>query len=96
MLAGATLDALRPRFNTLANRHENGTAPRAVSAFQLFQTPPNLARQLVAASDVRPGMRVLEPSVGLGRILDELPTGCDVTAIDIAPQCAGELFRQEE
>ncbi len=94
VLAGATLDALRPRFDRLANRHENGTAPRAVVAHQLFQTPPELAARLVAAADVRPGMRVLEPSAGLGRILDALPTGCEVVAVELAAQCASELYRQ--
>lgn len=90
----ALMAALRPRFAALANRHENGTAPRAVSAYQLFQTPPDLARRLVEAAEVRPGMRVLEPSAGLGRILDALPA-CEVVAVEMAPECAGELFRQD-
>lgn len=94
VLAGASLAAMRPRFERLATRHENGTAPRAVSAFNLFQTPAEVARRLVEAADVRPGMRVLEPEAGLGRILDALPAGCDVTAVELAPQIAGELFRQ--
>ncbi len=94
VLAGATLAGLRPRFERLANRHENGTAPRAVSAFQLFQTPAENARRLVEVADVREGMRVLEPSAGLGRILDELPT-CEVVAVEMAAACAGELFRQQ-
>lgn len=93
ILAGAQLDAMRPRFARMAARHENGTAPRAVVAFQLFQTPAELARRMVAAAGVLPGMRVLEPSAGLGRILDALPR-CDVTAVEIAETCAGELFRQ--
>lgn len=91
--AGALMAGLRGRFERLANRHENGTAPRAVSAFQLFQTPAHLARQLVAAADVMPGMRVLEPSAGLGRILDALPR-CEVVAVEMAPNIAGELFKQ--
>lgn len=93
VLAGATLAAMRPRFDALAQRHENGTAPRAVSAFNLFQTPAPVARRLVEAAGVLPGMRVLEPSAGLGRLLDALPR-CDVVAIEVAPQCAAELFRQ--
>lgn len=94
VLAGATLAALRPRFDRLAARHENGAAPRAVSAHQLFQTPPELARRLVDAAGVMPGARVLEPSAGLGRLLDALPAGADVVAVEIAPQLAGELFQQ--
>lgn len=94
VLAGATLAALRPRFAALAKRHELGTAPRAVSAFQLFQTPADIARRLVAAAGVVPGMRVLEPSAGLGRLLDAIPAGCEVVAVEIAVQCASELYRQ--
>lgn len=97
VLAGATLAALRPRFEQLADRHENVTAPRAVSAFNLFQTPAPLAARLVALLGLAPGARVLEPSAGLGRILDALaPTQCgEVVAVETAPACAGELFRQD-
>jgi predicted RNA methylase len=92
--AGYAMDEMRPRFLQLAARHENGTAPRAVSAFQLFQTPPELAARLVAALGDSVRGRILEPSAGLGRILDVLPTGCDVVAVEMAPQCAGELYQQ--
>jgi len=97
ILAGANLAAMRPRFAALANRHENGTAPRAVSAFQLFQTPPAIAARLVALLALKPGARVLEPSAGLGRILDALaPLQCgEVIAVETAPSCAGELFRKD-
>lgn len=90
-------DEMRPRFDRLAGRHENGTAPRAVSAFQLFQTPAAMAMELVALLGLPPGARVLEPSAGLGRILDALqPYQCaEVVAVEVAPQCAGELFRQD-
>ena len=87
-----------------ADRYESGPsthgfqsearAERAVTAHQLFQTPPDLAERLVAAAGVRAGMRVLEPSAGLGRILDALPFQ-SVTAIEVAPQLCAELFKQE-
>ncbi len=95
--AGLRMDAMRPRFDRMANRHENDTAPRAVSAFQLFQTPPELAARLVALLETNRSCRVLEPSAGLGRILDAIQaTGAwDITAVEIAQQCAGELFRQD-
>lgn len=84
---------MRPRFDRLAARHENGTAPRAVAAFQLFQTPPAIAAQLVARlGGLPPLARVLEPSAGLGRILDALPRHCETVAVEMAPQCAVELF----
>lgn len=95
--ASAFMAAMRPRFDRLAQRHENGMAPRAVSAFNLFQTPAELAARLVALLQLPPGARVLEPSAGLGRILDALQplAPAEVVAVEVAPQCAGELFRQD-
>lgn len=92
----AIMDTMRPRFDRMAARHENGTAPRAVVAHQLFQTPPELAARLVALLDLQPGARVLEPSAGLGRILDALApyAPVEVVAVEMAAPCAAELFRQ--
>ncbi|MET0263384.1 MAG: class I SAM-dependent methyltransferase [Rariglobus sp.] len=96
VLAGATLDAMRPRFNTLRDRHDNGTAPRAVSAFNLFQTPSPLAARLVAALELTAGARVLEPSVGLGRLLDQLApfNPSEVVAVETSADICAELYRQ--
>lgn len=90
------MEEMRPRFDRMAGRHENGTAPRAVTAFQLFQTPPEIAARLVSLLNLQPGARVLEPSAGLGRLLDALQplSPADVVAVEIAQQCAGELFKQ--
>ncbi len=89
--AGYRMEEQRPRFARLANRHENGTAPRAVSAYQLFQTPADLAARLAALLGTP--ARCLEPSAGLGRLLDCLT--CEVIAVEHAPQLCAELFRQE-
>jgi predicted RNA methylase len=91
------MDEQRPRFERMAGRHENGTAPRAVSAFNLFQTPREVAARLVASLGLAPGARVLEPSAGLGRLLDALAPfhPAEVVAVELAPACAGELYRQE-
>jgi SAM-dependent methyltransferase len=45
---------------------------QVVSAPQLFPTPPELAKRVVDAADIRPGMRVLEPSAGTGCLLDPM------------------------
>jgi SAM-dependent methyltransferase len=95
------MDERRPRFDRMAGRHENGTAPRAVAAFQLFQTPAAVAARLAAAAmagrSFPNGARVLEPSAGLGRLLDALAPyrPGEIVAVEIAPQCAGELFAQD-
>lgn len=88
---GYDIDELRPRFERLAERHKNGAAPRAVSAYQLFQTPPELTERLVALAG-RP-VRCLEPSAGLGRLLDHL--ACEVVAVEQCPTLCSELYRQE-
>lgn len=95
VLAGATMDAMRPRFAALAQRHENGTAPRAVSAFNLFQTPKALAERMALMLPIHSSARVLEPSAGLGRIVDAvLARGArEVIAVEMAPQIAAELYR---
>lgn len=47
---------------------------KVLTAPQLFPTPPDVARRLVAVAGVDPGHRVLEPSAGTGAILAELST----------------------
>lgn len=42
---------------------------KVVSAPQLFPTPPDLARRMVEVAQVRPGMRILEPSAGTGNLM---------------------------
>lgn len=70
--AGVRMLQERPRFRLLAARHENGTAPKAITAFNLFQTPRPIAARMaeIVKAHVRPGARILEPSVGLGRLYE--------------------------
>jgi SAM-dependent methyltransferase len=56
---------------------------KVVSAPQLFPTPPEIARRVVELADIRPGMRVLEPSAGTGGLLDVLATHAGVIAVEI-------------
>lgn len=94
---GYAMDAMRPRFECIADRHTNGTAPQAIAVHQLFQTPAPLAAELVALLNLQPGSRVLEPSAGLGRILDALAPfqPSEVVAVETAAPCAAELFKRE-
>jgi len=84
----------KPRFDRLKERHENGTAPQAVSAFNLFQTPEPLAARLVALLDPKPGWRILEPSAGLGRILRALQpySAAETVAVEISPDLCKALY----
>lgn len=84
----------RQRFARLAN---DDAKPRVVSAFNLFQTPAELAVKLVGMFDSIG--RTLEPSAGLGRIyraIREYDPLCDVTLVDNDRGCCGELFRITE
>jgi SAM-dependent methyltransferase len=91
------MEEMRSRFQALARRHEEGTAPRAVSSFQLFQTPAEIAGQLVEIMDAPRGARWLEPSAGLGRLLDaiQVTEPAEVVAVEIAAPCCAELYRQD-
>lgn len=53
-----------------------GEVTRAAD-FGFFETPEPLAEELVAAADIQPGMFVLEPSAGRGRIARELVRALD-------------------
>ena len=51
-LARERMDYQAPRFARLKGRHENGSAPMAISSFNLFPTPPDLARTLCRFGNV--------------------------------------------
>lgn len=70
--------AQSPRFERLA---DPASAPQVVSAFGLFPTPPALARRVVELAGITPGMDVLEPSAGTGRLVD----AARAVSSDIAP-----------
>lgn len=90
-----TMDLLRPRFDALRTRHEDGTAPRAVSSFNLFQTPEPLAARLVELANIQPGQSVLEPSAGLGRLVKEVARFHPgiVVACESSQDLTAELYR---
>lgn len=71
---GERFAAMAPRFLQLAQRHELGTAPRAVIGFNLFQTPRDVAALMAGklSGHVGDGCRILEPSAGLGRLYEPL------------------------
>lgn len=91
---GKTMAVERHRFDAL----REAEAPRAVSAFNLFQTPEPIAARMVSACGPLDGRRILEPSAGLGRLYRAIraKTDAHVTLIEIAPQCAAELYRQTQ
>jgi protein-L-isoaspartate O-methyltransferase len=51
--------------------------------YQFYETPPELARRMVALADVRDGHKVLEPSAGRGAILKAVPQTVHRTAVEL-------------
>lgn len=80
--AGAIMAVERERFTALA---EDGAKAIAVSSDNLFPTPPALAARVADLADVRPGMRVLEPSAGTGNLIAALAPWerLHITAVEI-------------
>ena len=92
--AGARMLEMRPRFLELRQRHELGTAPRAITGFNLFQTPRPVAARMAALIRERigDGARILEPSAGLGRLIEPFDQDA-LRARWVAVENAGECYR---
>lgn len=90
--ASAEMAIERGRFDQI--REDGPTV--AVSAWQLFQTPAEIAAQMVREVEVE-GRRVLEPSAGLGRIVKAVQCRkpSELVCVEVAPQCAEVLYRMD-
>ena len=90
---GEEMDNERPRFQRLANEESK---TRAVSSFNLFQTPEPLADRVAQMLPLEG--RILEPSAGLGRLYRAIrkQSDCQVTLVEISSDCCGELYRETE
>lgn len=99
-LAGVVMGAEAARFAALASRHTDGTAPRAVSSFNLFQTPPAIAERMAEALPaLGAGARILEPSAGLGRLYRAARAKFNeagIVLVENASQCCAELYTMTE
>lgn len=93
--AGEQMKAEAGRFARIA-----GAEPtRAVQAFNLFQTPPDIAERLAAmlAEHIPADGRILEPSAGLGRLYHAARSAGlsgDIVMVEQAPDCCRELYEQ--
>lgn len=94
-VSSAILSAHRDRVNALKTRHVDRTAPQAIAAFQLFQTPVELAAKMATLlNGLTPlrGKLMLEPSAGLGRLIDAaLPYGPRIVAVEANADCHRHL-----
>jgi 16S rRNA G1207 methylase RsmC len=84
----------RARFDSL---RDNTSKARAISAFNLFQTPEAIADRMAALllPSLSAGCTVLEPSAGLGRIYSALRRAGHAGPVVLAensPDCCRELY----
>ena len=93
-----TMDDHRDRFEAMRTRHQDGTAPKAVSAFNLFQTPAGLAERM-AEHIPEDCHTILEPSAGLGRLYTAArlqAPGATIHLNEINKDLSRELFAMTE
>jgi predicted RNA methylase len=90
---GEQMDNERARFEGL---DQDDAKPRAVSSFNLFQTPEPLADQVARMLPLTG--RILEPSAGLGRLYRAIRkiSDCPLTLVEISLDCCRELYREIE
>jgi 16S rRNA A1518/A1519 N6-dimethyltransferase RsmA/KsgA/DIM1 with predicted DNA glycosylase/AP lyase activity len=70
-----------------------GTPPAPSAALSQYDTPRHIASKMAAWARVTPGMRVLEPSAGLGNIADAVATWeASVECIELDSVRAAYLF----
>lgn len=80
---------------SFARAHGRGASPRASRTSrhlsQHLLTDPSMARRLVTAARLPPGLPVVEPGAGLGAVTAVLARDHDVTAYEIDPSYARAL-----
>lgn len=75
-----------------------GATVEAVSSFNLFQTPADLAAKLVEKANISHACRTLEPSAGLGRIYRAIRSQSmgDVVLVEQSPDCCRVLYQETD
>jgi hypothetical protein len=64
---------------------ERSIVGRANDGLDFFPTPQSVADEMIAAADIQEGMKVLEPSAGMGHIADQIrDAGVDPDVIELS------------
>jgi hypothetical protein len=65
---------------------ERSMVGRANDGLDFFPTPQSVADEMIAAAEIKEGMKVLEPSAGMGHIADQIrDAGVDPDVIELSP-----------
>ncbi len=67
----------------LLTAKEQGEVLDKKKTYQFFETPSEVAEQMVDIADIKTGMAVLEPSAGHGAILEKLPKDIVLHVIEV-------------
>jgi len=86
--------ALAPRFDSI-RRALAGGGPVAITGFNLFQTPEPIAARManILAERIGDGARILEPSAGLGRLINAWQLRAQWVAIEEARECVNSIHK---
>lgn len=84
--------AKRERFQALQERKP--WQATVATSHNLFPTPLAIVARMIATAGLAPGMCVLEPSCGTGRILSALSDDYAVDAVDVHPVLANDCRRR--
>lgn len=79
---------MRDRFQALQERKP--WQATVATSHNLFPTPPAIVARMIDAAQLSPGMSVLEPSCGTGRILSALSSDYAVDAVEVHPALAND------
>lgn len=87
------------RFTRLARPD---AAPKVFTSFNLFPTPAKLAARVIEIADIRLGHKVLEPSAGMGNLLQPIADNLrpyerhiSVEAVEINPDMCHHLSKTD-
>jgi len=84
-----TADPAAEQFEKMGDSLRAGV--QVVAAPQLFPTPPDLAARMVELAEIEAESRVLEPSCGMGGIMDHILVSVPTVAVEINPALAERL-----
>jgi len=86
--------ALAPRFNGIRGALAGG-GPVIATGFNLFQTPEPIAAKMaeILAERVGENARILEPSAGLGRLINAWQLRAEWIAVEEAQECINSISK---
>ncbi len=88
-------DAKGKQYRQERNNFLSIEKPQVIIGFNLFQTPRAIAARMVSMAGDLNNKAILEPSIGLGRIIEQIPEEfhSNITAYDINIDCIKHIYK---